>query len=104
MGSSIRWLGGATTAGLRFQKGRNVAEFVSDCGSVDAPEWASDIQLPFPLQDLHAAAPDCGVNVLVDPRPRDCRHLRQIDNPRNAAHINAAMPAPPVCSRTTSRK
>jgi hypothetical protein len=84
--------GGATAAGLRFQEGRNVPELVSDGRSVDSPERAAHVQSSFVLQHLHAAPADGGVYVLVDPRPWDRRHLRQIDRPGNAAHIVTAMP------------
>ena len=87
-----RSYGATTAARLRFQKSRNIPELVSDRRSVDSPERAADVQPPFPLQYLHAAAADGGVYVFVDPRPRDRRNLRQIDGPGNAAHIVTAMP------------
>ena len=77
----ITGLRGATAAGLRFQEGRNVPDLVSDRGSVDSPERAADVQSSFVLQHFHAAPADGGVDVLIDPRPRDRRHLRQIDRP-----------------------
>ena len=70
---------GTTAARLRFQEGRNVPELVSDRRSVDSPERAADVQPSFVLQHLHAAPADGGVDVLIDPRPWDRRHLRQID-------------------------
>jgi hypothetical protein len=83
---------GATAARLRFQKGRDIPDLVSDRRSVDSSERATDIQAPFVLQHLHAATADGGVYVLIDPRPWDRRHLRQIDRPRKAAHIATATP------------
>jgi hypothetical protein len=86
-------LGGTTAAArLRFQKGRYVADFVSNRRAVDAPEWAPDIQPAFLLQYLHAAPADGGVHVFIDPCPWDGRNLGQIDEPVNAAHIVTAMP------------
>src|ERR1017187_10130410 len=89
--------GGATAAGLRFQEGRNVPELVSDGRSVDSPERAAHVQSSFVLQHLHAELADGGVYVLVDPRPWDRRHLRQIARPGNAAHIATTNSA--VCGR-----
>jgi hypothetical protein len=77
------------TTWLRFQKGGNITELVSDRRSVDPPERAAYVQSSFVLQDFHAAPADGGVDVLIDPRPWDRRHLRQIDKPGNAAHITA---------------
>ena len=62
-------LSGATAARLRFQKGRNVPELISDRGPVDSPERTADVQPPFLLQHFHAAPADGGVDVLIDPRP-----------------------------------
>src|SRR6266567_468397 len=87
-----------TAAGLGFQEGGNVPELISDRSPVDPPEWAADVQSSFVLQHLHAAPADGGVYVLIDPRPGDRRHLRQIDNPGKAAHLTetpqADAPAP----------
>jgi hypothetical protein len=81
-------------ARLRFQESRNISDLVSDGRSVDSPERAADVQSSFVLEHFHAAPADGGVHVLIDPRPRDRRHLRQVDRPGNAAHIVTAMPAP----------
>jgi hypothetical protein len=81
---------GTTSAGLRFQEGRNIPEFVSDRGSIDPPERTAHVQSPFVLQDLHAASADGGINVLIDPCPRDRGYLRQINKPGNAAHYRDA--------------
>src|SRR6476620_1649886 len=62
---------GVTAARLRFQEVRNIPEFVSDRGSVDPPERATDAQASFVLQHFHAAPADGGVYMLIDPRPRD---------------------------------
>src|ERR1039458_8297908 len=82
---------GATAARLRFQKCRNIADSISDARSVDALERAADVQPPFVLQRFHAAPADGGVHVLIDPRPRDRRHLRQIHKLGNAAHRHLAL-------------
>jgi hypothetical protein len=89
--------GGATAARLRIHEGRNIPDLVSDGRSVDSPERATDVQSSFVLQHFHAAPADGGVNVLIDPRPWDRRHLRQIDNTGGAAHIATANSA--VCGR-----
>ena len=86
----ITGLHGATAAGLRFQKGGNVPELISDRGPVDPPERAADVQSSFVLQDFHAAPANGGVYVFIDPRPRDRGNLRQIDNPGSATHHNNA--------------
>src|SRR5260370_29865507 len=78
---------GAAATRLRFQKGSNIPDLVSNRRAVDAPERAAHVQSPFVLQHLHAAPADGGVYALVDPRPWDRGHLRQIDRPGNAAHI-----------------
>src|SRR5438046_971231 len=65
---------GATAARLRFEKGHDIPELVSDRGSVDSPERAADVQSSFILQHLHAAPADSGVDVLINPRPRHRRH------------------------------
>jgi shikimate 5-dehydrogenase len=86
-------LGGTTAAArLRFQKSRYVSDFVSNRRAVDAPELAPDIQPAFLLQYLHTAAADRGVDVFIDPCPRDGRNLGQIDEPVSTAHIVTAMP------------
>jgi hypothetical protein len=83
----------ATAARLRFQERGDIAELVSDRGPVDPPEGATDIQASFVLQYFHAAAADSGVDVLIDPRPWDRWHLREIDNLPNATHILIAASA-----------
>ena len=89
----ITRLRGATAAGLRFQEGRDVPELVSDRGSVDSPERAADVQSPFVLQHFHAAPADGGVDVLIDPRPWDRRHLRQIDKPGTCSYQSNSLAA-----------
>src|SRR5580704_16382387 len=76
-----------STTRLRFQKGGNVREFVSNRCSVNSPERAADVQPPFVLQHLHTAPADGGVYMFIDPRPWDRGHLRQIHDPGSAAHI-----------------
>src|SRR5260370_32039159 len=83
---------GATAARLRFQEVRNIPELVSDRGAVDPPERAAHVQSPFVLQDFHAAPADGGIDMFIDPRPWDWRHLRQIDKPTNAAHTVTPSP------------
>jgi hypothetical protein len=90
----IARLCGATAARLRFQESRNIPDLVSDRRSVDTPELAAYVQSSFVLQDFHAAPADGGVDVFIDPRPWDRRHLRQIDGAGNDAHIVTAMPVP----------
>jgi hypothetical protein len=60
--------------------------------SVDSPEWVANVQPPFILQDLNTAATSGGIYVLIHPRPRNRRHLRQIDKVGNAAHSNTVLP------------
>ena len=98
--SSLRLMAplpGATASRLRFQKGRNVAELVADRRSVDPPKRAAYVQPTFALQNLHTASPDGSVDALIHPRPWDCWHLCQIDNPGNATHSTTAMPASASC-------
>src|ERR1039458_8710605 len=85
----------STAARLRFQKRRDVADSVSDAGSVDALERAANVQPPFVLQRFHAAPADGGVHVLIDPRPRDRRHLGQIDMAADGAHTGRPSPCLP---------
>jgi integrase len=51
----------------------------------------------FPLQHFHAAAADGGVYALIDPCPRNCRNLRQINRVESAAHnITVLLPDAPI--------
>jgi hypothetical protein len=98
---------GAAATRLRFQESSNVAKLVPDRSSVDSPERAAHVQSSFVLQHLHAAPADGSVDMLIDPRPRDGRHLREIDGPGSAAHVVTALlpqlahplwcPSVPVC-------
>ena len=91
MSGLITGLLGATAARLRFQKGRNIPDPVANRRSVDSPERATDIQSPLPLQHLHAAPADGGVDVLIDPREWDRRRgLRAV----GAADLSGPCVAP----------
>ena len=80
------------TTWLRFKESRDVAHLVSDRCAIDSAKWAADIQPSLPLQHFHAAAPDGGINVFVNPRPRNGWDLGQIDESCSAAHIATAIP------------
>jgi hypothetical protein len=84
---------GATAAArLRFEKGRNVPEFVTNRRAIDSPERAANVHLALALHNFDAAPADSRVYVFIDPRPWDRRHLRQVDRLGGAAHIVAALP------------
>jgi len=56
---------GTTAARLRFQKCSNIAELVSDRGSIDLPERGADIQSPFLPQIFHTAPADGFLNLWI---------------------------------------
>jgi hypothetical protein len=90
--ASPGWINGNRTAAalrLRLQKSCDVPEPVSDRRAVDSPERAADVHPTFPLKHFYTASPYGGVDLLIDPRPGHRGHLRQIANPRHAAHITA---------------
>jgi hypothetical protein len=81
---------GATAAWLRFQESRNVPELIPNRRSVDSPERAANVHLALAPHNFDAAPADSRVDVFIDPRPWDRRHLRQIDRPGSAAHFVTA--------------